>query len=50
MWADYKLADNMRIDVAFWQKEDELKLEQDGATWTINFKLMTQVNDATNGH
>ena len=37
LWADYKLVDNMRIDDAFWQKTDNIKLEQDGATWTINF-------------
>ena len=47
MWADYKLADNMCINAAFWQKTDELKLEQDGATWTINCNLMAQVSDAT---
>ena len=47
LWADYKLADNARIGAAFWQKKDEMKLEQDRATWTINFNLMTQVNDAT---
>ena len=47
LWADYNLADNMRIGAAFWQKKDEMKLEQDRATWTINFNLMTQVNDAT---
>ena len=46
LWADYKLAANMRIGAAFRQKKDEMKLEQDRATWTINFSLMTQVNDA----
>ena len=47
LWADYKLADNMRIEAALWQKKDEIKLEPDGATWTINLNFMTQVNDAT---
>ena len=47
LWADYNLADNMRIGAAFWQKKDEMKPEEDRATWTINFNLMTQVNDAT---
>ena len=37
MWADYKLADNMRIGVAFRQQKDDMKLEQDRATWTISF-------------
>ena len=45
--ANNKLADNMRIGAAFWQTKYEMKLEQDKATWTINFNLMTQVNDAT---
>ena len=47
LWADYKLADNMRIGDALWQKKDDMKVEQDKATWTINFGLMTQVNDTT---
>ena len=47
LWADYKLADNMHIGAALWQKKDDMKLEQDNATWTINFNLMTQVNDTT---
>jgi hypothetical protein len=47
LWADYKLADNMCIGDALWQKKDEMKLEPDGATCTINFNLMTQVNDTT---
>ena len=47
LWADYKLADNMRIGDALWQNTDEMKVEQDRATWTINFSLMTQVNDTT---
>ena len=48
LWADYKLADNMRIGAALWQnKKHEMKVEQDRATWTINFNLMTQANDTT---
>ena len=47
LWADYKLADNMCIGDALWQKKDAMKVEQDKATWTINFNLMTQVNDTT---
>ena len=45
--ADYKLADNMRIGAALWQNKDKTNLDQDKATWTINFNLMTQVNDTT---
>ena len=47
LWADYQLADNMCICDALWQKTDEMKVEQDKATWAINFNLMTQVNDTT---
>ena len=47
LWAEYTLADNMRIGDALWQKKDEMKVEQDRATWTMNFNLMTQVNGTT---
>ena len=47
LWADYKLADNMCIGDALWQKTDEMKVERSRATWTMNFNLMTQVNDTT---
>ena len=47
LWADYKLADNMCTGDALWQKKDEMKVGQDRATWTMNFNLMTQVNDTT---
>ena len=42
LWADYQLADNMCIG-----KKDEMKVEQDTATWTMNFNFVTQVNDTT---
>ena len=50
LWADYKLADNLLIDADYMTKRYELRqlmLEQYGATWTINFSLMTQVNGAS---
>ena len=47
LWADYQLADNMCIGDALWQKTDEMKVTQDRATCTMNFNLMTQVNDTT---
>ena len=47
LWADYKLADNMCVGDALWQKKYEMKVEQDKATWTINFNVMTQVTDRT---
>ena len=47
LWADYNLVDNLRIGAACITKKYELTLEQDGATWTINLYLVTQVNDAT---
>ena len=43
-WADYKLPDNLRIDAAYMRP---VVLEHDGATWTIDFNTMTQVNDTT---
>ena len=46
-WADYKLPDNLRIDVAYTADRRPVVLEQDGATWTIDFDMMTQVNDTT---
>ena len=46
-WADYKLPDNMRIDAAYLADKRPVALERDGATWTIDFSTMTQVNDAT---
>ena len=42
LWADYKLADNMCIGDALWQKKDEMNLEQDKTRWTINSNLMTK--------
>ena len=47
LWADYKLVDILRICDALRQKTDEMKVEHDRATWTINSSLMTQVNDTT---
>ena len=41
LWADYQLADNMCMGDALWQKKDEMKVDQDRATWTMNFNLMT---------
>ena len=46
-WADYKLPDNLRIDAAYMTDRRPVVLEQDGATWTIGFDMMTQVNDTT---
>ena len=45
LWADYKLADNMCIGDALWQNKYYMKVEQDKATWTMKFSLMTQFND-----
>ena len=47
MWADYKLPDNLRIDAAYMTDKRAVMLEQDGATWTIDFSTMTEVNDTT---
>ena len=47
MWADYKLPDNLRIDAAYMTDRRPVLLEQDGATWTIDFDIMTHVNDTT---
>ena len=47
LWADAQLADNMCIGDALWQKSYYMKVEQDRATWTMKFNLMTQVNDTT---
>ena len=44
-WADYKLPDNLRIDAAYMTDKRPVLLEQYGATWTIYFNTMTQVND-----
>ena len=46
-WADYKLPDNLRIDAAYMTDIHRVELDQDGATWTIDFDMMTQVNDTT---
>ena len=46
-WAQHKLPDNLRIDVAYTTDTRPVVLEQDGATWTIDFNTMTQVNDTT---
>ena len=46
-WADYKLPDNLRIDAAYLTDKRPVVLEHDGATWTIDFSTMTQVNDTT---
>ena len=46
-WADYKLPDNLRIDAAYLTDKLPVVLEHDGATWTIDFSTMTQVNDTT---
>ena len=45
--ADYKLPDNLRIDAAYMTDKRPVVLEHDGATWTIDFSTMTQVNDTT---
>ena len=45
-WADYKLPDNLRIDVAYMTDKRPVALEQDGAT-CIDFDIMAQVNDTT---
>ena len=45
--ADYQLADNMCIGDALWHKKDEMNVDQDKASWTMNFNLMTQVDDTT---
>ena len=47
MWADYKLPDNLRMEAAYMTDKRAVLLEQDGATWTIDFNTMTQVNDTT---
>ncbi len=47
IWADYKLPDNLRIDAAYMTDKRAVMLEQDRATWTIDFNYMAQVNDAT---
>ena len=47
LWADYKLPDNMRIEVAYMADKRAVLLEQDGATWTIDVNTMTQVDDTT---
>ena len=46
-WADYKLPDNLRIDVAYTTDKRPVVLQHDGATWTIDFSTMAQVNDTT---
>ena len=46
-WADYKLPDNLRIDAAYMADRRPVVLGQDGATWTIDFDMMTKVNDTT---
>ena len=46
-WADYKLPDNLRIDAAYMTDKRPVVLQHDGATWTIYFSTMTQVNDTT---
>ena len=45
-WADYKLPDNLRIDAAYMTDRRPVVLEQ-GATWTIDFDMMTQFNETT---
>ena len=46
-WADYKLPDNLLIDAAYMTDKRPVVLEQDGATWDIDFDMMTQVTDTT---
>ena len=46
-WADYKLPDNLRVDAAYMTDKRPVVLEHDGATWTIDFRTMTQVKDTT---
>ena len=46
-WADYKLPDNLCIDAAYMTDKRPVVLGHDGATWTIHFSTMTQVNDTT---
>ena len=46
-WADYKLPDTLRIDAAYMTDRPPVVLEQNGATCTIGFNMMTQANDAT---
>ena len=42
MWADYKLPDVLRIEVAYMTDKRAVVLEQDGATWTIDVNTMTR--------
>ena len=46
-WADYKLPDHLRIDAAYMTDKHPVVLDHGGATWTIDFSTMTEVNDAT---
>ena len=46
-WADYRLPDNLRIDAAYMTDKRPVVLEHVGATLTIYFSTMTQVNDTT---
>ena len=47
MWADYKLPDILRIEAAYMTGKQAVRLEDDGATWTIDVNTMTQANDTT---
>ena len=46
-WADYKLPANLRVHAAYRLDKRAGLLEQDGATWTIDFNTATKVSDTT---
>ena len=45
MWADYNGVDNQSIESAYTSDRRPVTLEHDGATWTVDFNLMIQIND-----
>ena len=44
-WADYKDVDHQSIESAYTLDRRPVTLEHDGATWTVDFNLMIQIND-----
>jgi hypothetical protein len=48
-WADYKLPDNLCIDAAYMTDRHPVVLEQDGATWTIDFNTMNKTANCNVG-
>ena len=44
-WADYNDVDNQSIESAYTSDRRPVTLEHDGATWTVDFNLMIQIND-----